>query len=248
MKGGSEKMFCPECGKNIEKGTIFCPHCGTRIIEETEKPSQASKIVEEGKVGRKKSPKKFSPVVYGIIIFCFLLPFVKVSCQNQKIAEVSGIQLITGFKIEQPSMFEEKFEEKKEERVNPQPLIIIPFICALIGFCFSFVRKRKISIIPGIGNIIGMISLFIFKSKMDTEALKGGGLIQVNYGIGYWLVLLFFIFMIIIEGIFIFQKGKVHVPISKEKPATQNIYCPQCGSKNSLDASFCTNCGEKLIE
>jgi len=24
-------MFCPECGKTVEEGTVFCPDCGTRV-------------------------------------------------------------------------------------------------------------------------------------------------------------------------------------------------------------------------
>jgi RNA polymerase subunit RPABC4/transcription elongation factor Spt4 len=27
-------MFCPECGKVIDKGTLFCPECGTKIADE----------------------------------------------------------------------------------------------------------------------------------------------------------------------------------------------------------------------
>ena len=24
-------MFCPNCGKEIQDGSVFCPECGTRI-------------------------------------------------------------------------------------------------------------------------------------------------------------------------------------------------------------------------
>jgi hypothetical protein len=31
-------MFCPECGKVIDKGTLFCPECGTKIAGEGVSP------------------------------------------------------------------------------------------------------------------------------------------------------------------------------------------------------------------
>lgn len=26
-------MFCPECGKTVEEGTVFCPNCGAKVID-----------------------------------------------------------------------------------------------------------------------------------------------------------------------------------------------------------------------
>ena len=48
--------------------------------------------------------KKFSPAIFGIVLICFILPFVTVSCQGQKLATLTGIQLITGTTIKQPNM------------------------------------------------------------------------------------------------------------------------------------------------
>ena len=35
-------MFCPNCGKEIQDGSVFCPECGTRIDGATEKIAGAS--------------------------------------------------------------------------------------------------------------------------------------------------------------------------------------------------------------
>ncbi len=39
---------------------------------------------------------KLSPVCFGIALICFAMPFITVSCQNQEIARMSGIDTMTG--------------------------------------------------------------------------------------------------------------------------------------------------------
>lgn len=193
-------MFCPECGKYVEKGN-FCPYCGRAIYPEEKRPYSLLRTIKD-KSGYKE--KIISPTIFGIIIICFLLPFVKVSCSGQHIANITGLQLITGFSIEQPSIFG---QESKTERVDPQPLIILALFCALLGLILSFIRKRKIILISAIVCLPAIISLFIFKSALDAKILKeGGGLIQAKYGSGYWLVILFFILSIIFNLMYFLQK------------------------------------------
>jgi hypothetical protein len=43
-----------------------------------------------------------SPAIYGVIILCFFLPWVSVSCQGQPIVTFSGFQLAKGTTFDQP--------------------------------------------------------------------------------------------------------------------------------------------------
>ena len=45
------------------------------------------------------------PTLAGIALICFLLPFLKITCAGQQIASVSGVDLVTGTKLEKPDMF-----------------------------------------------------------------------------------------------------------------------------------------------
>ena len=29
-------MFCPNCGKTVEEGTVFCPYCGAKVSDTSE--------------------------------------------------------------------------------------------------------------------------------------------------------------------------------------------------------------------
>ena len=48
---------------------------------------------------------KVSPALFVITTLCFLFPFVTVSCNGQKVATFSGVELATGTTVEQPQVF-----------------------------------------------------------------------------------------------------------------------------------------------
>lgn len=52
-----------------------------------------------------KTTKKISPVILGIALICFFLPWINVSCQGEKVGTFTGIKLVTGTTIEQRGMF-----------------------------------------------------------------------------------------------------------------------------------------------
>ena len=41
--------FCPNCGKNIEKGQKFCPECGEKITQNVEEKKIDKNDVEKNK-------------------------------------------------------------------------------------------------------------------------------------------------------------------------------------------------------
>ena len=142
----------------------------------------------------KSRAKKFSPALFGIMIFCFLLPFMEVSCSGHKVMSFTGIQLVTGITIQQPSMFGEKTESQK---VGPEPLAIITFSCVIIGLLLSFIKNRRSAILPAVSAGVGTITLLMLKTKIDNAVLReGGGMIQVSYTFGFWVLL-----MLLIAGV-----------------------------------------------
>lgn len=49
------------------------------------------------------------PGLAGLVVLCFLMPFVKVTCGGQPIASMSGFDLAIGKKVEPPSMMGDQF-------------------------------------------------------------------------------------------------------------------------------------------
>jgi len=151
--------------------------------------------------------KKFSPAIFGLTLICFFLPFTDISCSGQKVATFTGIQLVTGTTIEQPSMFGEKGQVQK---VDAEPLAILAFFSAVVGLGLSFLRSRKSAIAPAITGGVGLITLLLLKSKIDNDVLKeGGGMLQVEYGVGFWLTLILFLSAIGMNAFLLSQREKV---------------------------------------
>jgi hypothetical protein len=135
--------------------------------------------------------KKISPTIYGLAFICFFLPFTHISCQGEKIATLTGVQLVTGTTIEPPEMFGNKREARQ---LDPEALAILAFLCTFGGAALSLLRGKNGVLASAITGCLGLISLLFLKAKIDNEVLREGeGALRVEYGIGLWLALLLFI-------------------------------------------------------
>ncbi|MBD3180857.1 hypothetical protein GF312_01095 [Candidatus Poribacteria bacterium] len=81
--------------------------------------------------------KKVSPSVFGIIVICFFMPFVNISCAGENIITLTGFQLITGTSIDQS----DPFGRGQSEKVPPEPLGIAVFVCGILGLLLSFLEN-----------------------------------------------------------------------------------------------------------
>jgi len=151
-----------------------------------------------------KGFKKISPAIFGIVIICFFLPFVDVSCGNQKIATITGIQFVTGAEIGESELL----EGKRAQKVESEPIVIAVLICTIAGLLLSFIRNGRSSILPAISALAALILLLIFKAKLDNEVLKQGeGVLRLEYRNGFWGSLLSLILAAVLNG-FMFLQGR----------------------------------------
>lgn len=142
--------------------------------------------------------KKFSPALFGLIIFCFFLPFVNLSCSGQTIMSLTGFQLMTGAEVEAGDMFggfDMSEQEKTEsENVDPQPMAILAFIMALVGLGLSFIGKKASAITTAVISVLGFLFLILLKVNMDGDVdLSGQYIITLDYQFGYWFSMILFI-------------------------------------------------------
>ncbi|MBW4571923.1 MAG: hypothetical protein KME31_29095 [Tolypothrix carrinoi HA7290-LM1] len=138
-----------------------------------------------------KLRRKISPALFTLTLICFFLPFITVSCRQEEIATLNGIDLAIGKTVRQPSIFG---NQSKEEKIPADPLATIALISGVIGLGTSFIKAKKSAIAPAGAGIVGFILLLMLKSKIDSEIVKQGqGLLLVSYGFGFWLAFIFFI-------------------------------------------------------
>lgn len=139
--------------------------------------------------------KKISASMFVIILVCFFLPFVTVSCQNNQVAKLSGIQLIIGSTVETP----EFTGGEKIETVRPNTQALVALAATGIGLGSSFLRFHRSVLVTAGSGVLGTVMLLSLKSGIDKALLERGvglaGLagIRVTYGLGFWGSLLLFI-------------------------------------------------------
>ncbi len=200
-----------------------------------------------------ESSKFVSPSLFLLAALCFFLPFVSFTCQGQKIATITGMELITGTKIEKFEM--QKLDTgqtnpdlDKERDVNSEPLAVAAFIFALLGIVVSIIPRysRMLSLIAG---AIGALMLLFLRSSIGGEVTGDFEfkIIDVSYEWGYYLSLLFLIAAFAINLYQVISENRAAAISSiDDLPLSNRIVCPSCGAENDAGSIFCSKCGHTL--
>jgi hypothetical protein len=129
---------------------------------------------------------------FGVIILCFFFPFVTLSCQNQDLAALSGLQLSIGTTINPPYMYSSYGMAARH--IPGEPLAFLSLTAAIAGLMISFLLKkyRKELIATTAAGALGALFLLLLKSKIDGDILQQGQGIQARYSGWFWLAFLLF--------------------------------------------------------
>ena len=185
--------------------------------------------------------RKLTPAVFVLALICFFLPFATFSCQGQEVASLSGIRLATGTTVKQPRLL----GPPKSQRVDPDPLAVLALLSVLAGIGLCFIKGKKGAAGSGILAALGIIFMAALRSKLDNETLQHtAGAIQVSYGAGYYLTLLFLL-AAVGTSIYAFMAGG-DARLPAPQASGDSKFCTQCGAKNSRGNLFCKECGTKF--
>jgi hypothetical protein len=156
--------------------------------------------------------KKFSPAAFVIIIFCFFLPFVNITCGGQSVMSLTGIQLITGAEYKPQGMFDQKdlaedsaWQEKdklsvEQRNIDFQPMALLALLMAVIALALSFIRKKMTVVICMVVSVLGAVFLLLLKASLDSDTPSEAQLIiEIEYQFWYWFALLLFIAGAVLE-------------------------------------------------
>ena len=137
--------------------------------------------------------RKISSSFFAIVLICFFLPFVTISCDRNPVLELSGLQLTTGTTVETPS-FAGPAESKK---IPANGKAILAFTCCAVGLGGSLIKKtRSNKILPACSGGLGAFLILSIKSGLDQELVKqGAGFagFSAEYGFGFWGSFIFFL-------------------------------------------------------
>jgi hypothetical protein len=182
---------------------------------------------------------KVPPAALIVALICFFLPFVSFSCQGQKIVSLTGIQLVTGSSIQQPQMFGPATSQK----LSPEPLAIITLLSVIVGLGLSFTKGRKGMYGPLLLAALGFACVLALQSKLQSDALsQGGGAIQVQFEVGFYLLLLFLL-ATVGASVARWLEARGKLPF---KARGTDKFCAQRGARNTSSDAFCKECGAKF--
>lgn len=191
---------------------------------------------------------KVSSGLLGLALLLFLLPWITVSCGGQKVFTFSGTDLSIGKTIQVPQGFgPPKKENTREDNAT------IAFLAGITGLFAGFLIKedRSQRIASTVCGGIGGIFLYLLKNKLDGEIVaKGSGMMGVDYQSGFWLCMLIFfgvgiLNILALAGVLEKVTGSAVSGISSKSPP-QPSFCSQCGAKVSPEDTFCSECGRSL--
>lgn len=134
--------------------------------------------------------RKLPPAAYLLALICFLLPFVEVSCNGQKVVSLTGIQLLAGPQVGGGT----GIFAQPQQQVKPETSVVVAFVAGIAGLVLSVLKQRRTDIIGAVCGIIGGGSLLALQQSILSGAPpQAMGLIQIQYQPAYFLsVLLFF--------------------------------------------------------
>lgn len=141
-----------------------------------------------------------------VALLLFVLPWVTVSCADQTLVTMTGIDLATGKVMMTNPMT--GVAERPPGGGEPDMLVIVGALLILLALVASFVLKRRTAALAAIGGsalaalALGYTVLVRIPGEARTGALSNGGgssqgmsdaqiaeMIRVNVEIGFWLVL-----------------------------------------------------------
>lgn len=216
-------MQCPNCGFDNRPQARFCKTCGQTLqVDHTPQPqfnNQPAKIqqstwpsaptaVQSG--ASPKFIKTFSPSIFALIVLCFFLPFLDISCSGETIETLSGIELAVGKTLKDPAV--SSSINADNDRTDAEPLAIAALACGIVGLAVSFAKNIMGTLAATVMGLAGSITTLWLKFKLDSDiaelSKELGQLVQIEYKIGYWLVLLLFLVAVGLNGLLLFIENQ----------------------------------------
>lgn len=120
---------------------------------------------------------------------CFLMPFVMVSCQGQRVAQLNGYQLAFGTTVERTEPFSGRTEAKKIDG-DPAALVMV-LVTAAAGALAVLGRGQAGAKLTMLAGGVALGAAVWLKLRLDEQIQRQGeGLFRIEYEGGYFACVL----------------------------------------------------------
>jgi hypothetical protein len=130
------------------------------------------------------------PVSFGLfvlVLFCFMLPFARISCNNEEVSRATGYEVAFGTEIEA------RPNPSRDVESIPTGLDVVAIAClatAGVGIGLTLVRGRRGAVARAILSGHGMLFLLLLRVALRNRAQENGVVLQMLAG--YWAALALF--------------------------------------------------------
>lgn len=140
-------------------------------------------------------PNWLSPAGFAGILLLFAFPFVTLTCERQRAASFTGVQLVTGTTVDQSNL-----GRGQAEPVGGRLWARIALVCAVAGVALGFVKTRLGAKAPAAAGAAGAISLVLLKASIGGDVLRQGeGMLQARYTLSFWVAMLLFVALAVLH-------------------------------------------------
>jgi len=154
----------------------------------------------------------------GIAMVAFFLPWLTVSCSNQKIASVSGWNLATG----SLSIINPMTRVTETHHGQPDILVFAALLAVLLGIIFSWIPPKEYPEAPkgvlaastaalglavwGVSSINGAtIASQASQQQSGVDAATAAMLIRVDFDVGFWILVASLVAAALMSAVVVFD-------------------------------------------
>ncbi len=178
-----------------------------KVFTDQPDPANAEPLNISSTVETIRNRRPLAPASFGVAIILFFFSFIDISCSGQHLISISGMELVLGKEIKDPSTGDffgatyNNDETIENQDVKPSFFAVIALLSA-IGGLVVYLTKQKLEAPLGLAaGLTGAWMLLMLRSftltslKMQASIEMGGMMaIEAKFTFAFWLCVLALVF------------------------------------------------------
>lgn len=136
-------------------------------------------------------PKQLPSGLYFVALILFFTPWWSAGCSGHKFISLTGVQTVTGFKMDAPALTDPYRATGDTKEIPPDPLSALACLLTFSALITGLKARRKFLFAAGAMGFAAAVLLLAFKARVDAKVLEvGSGLILGSFENGFWATLI----------------------------------------------------------